>query len=218
MLQGLTGIRLVLADCADPARASEFNAWYDRYARDCVRPGLLRTAARFDARVGAPRYLALYETGLPDPLGAWLDTFEHPARRHAHDRNELLATALRASYALVAAVPEPDGSPLSGPITIAFSDAHEAVGSISRDAWRAHLLAGLIATGGQRAASFELIDGSPAPPRFVEVYDGCVWAGDEWPVPSLALPGRRVRAYELRWSMASDGRCSIGAGNAGCEE
>jgi hypothetical protein len=191
---------LVLADCADPARDDEFNAWYDRYASDCLRPGLLRTAARFDALAGAPAYLALYETAMPDPLGAWLDTFRHPARRHAYDTSELLATALRASYALVAAVPEPDGSPLSGPLTIVSSDGGPMTGE---DAWPERLRAGLAASRGRSAACFELLDGSPAPPRFVEIYEGC---SQPWmsPPPLRALRRRDVRSYEPRWFIAID--------------
>jgi hypothetical protein len=206
VLQGLTGIRLVLADCADPSRVDEFNAWYDRYASDCVRPGLLRTAARFDAREGTPGYLALYETSLPDPLGAWLDTFKHPARRHAHETSELLATALRASYALVSAVPEPDGSPLVGPVTIVASDAPDDPAVTSRDAWREHLRTAVAASGARGAACFELLDGSPAPPRFVEVYEGCSQArGQRIPGPPFsALRRRDVSSYELRWFVATD--------------
>jgi hypothetical protein len=190
----------VLADCADPARDDEFNAWYDRYASDCLRPGLLRSVARFEDREGSPEYLALYETAMPDPLGAWLNTFKHPARRHAHDASELLVTALRASYVLVAAVPDPDGSPLSGPLTIVSSDGG---GVIGEGAWHEHLSAGLVASGGRSAASFELLEGSPAPPRFVEIYEGC---SRPWTpaAPFRALRRRDVRRYEQRWLRAID--------------
>lgn len=68
-----TGILAVLADCKDPAREAEFNKWYDQvHLGDVLKTGLYFAASRYvntGITPGQPRYLAIYETDVHDPIG-----------------------------------------------------------------------------------------------------------------------------------------------------
>ncbi len=69
-----TGALVVLTDCKDPAREAEFNKWYDQvHLGDIIGTGLYFAAARYvntGLTPGQPKYLAIYETDRPDPIGA----------------------------------------------------------------------------------------------------------------------------------------------------
>lgn len=74
------GIRIVLADCTDPAREAEFNEWYNRtHLADILSSGLFTTATRYERinpEPGEAKYLAIYETDRED-----LETVLEEARR-----------------------------------------------------------------------------------------------------------------------------------------
>ncbi len=67
-----SGILFVLTDCSDPAREAEFSKWYDQvHVPDVLGTGLYFAAERFvntNPGAGQPKFLALYETDLPDPI------------------------------------------------------------------------------------------------------------------------------------------------------
>ncbi len=102
----IAGERVVLCNCADPAREAEFNAWYDAYAVDILWPRLLVNVRRYrraDDLPGndGPRYLALYDIITDDLAAAWPVTRDHPTRPR-RDRSPLLDTLLAATFERVA--------------------------------------------------------------------------------------------------------------------
>jgi hypothetical protein len=68
------GILLVLSHCKDPARAAEFNRWYeDIHVADILETGAFHTAYRYeslDPQATQATYLALYETEQSNPAKA----------------------------------------------------------------------------------------------------------------------------------------------------
>jgi hypothetical protein len=87
-------LSVVMADCADPVKEAEWNAWYDHsHVPNLVRiPGYLsgarfrvRTDPRFGPRPMGPKYLALYEWEGPHCL----HTLGDPETMHPAARAEL---------------------------------------------------------------------------------------------------------------------------------
>jgi hypothetical protein len=102
MQQQVTGERVVLCNCADPAREDEFNAWYDAYAVDILWPRLLVNVRRYrlieaTADADSPRYMALYDIASDDLPQAWPLTRDHPTRPR-RERSALLDTRLAATF------------------------------------------------------------------------------------------------------------------------
>ncbi len=178
-----TGVRLVLANCADPSREAEFNQRYDAYAAALTEPGYFVSAARFTAAESPakdelPKYAALYEIALADPGEAWPLTSEHSGRV-VGQLSGLLDVRLRATYARLRpsalAEPPPD-------ITLVLSDPVEGVCPGAVAAW----LGAVHDTSG-----FVLVEGSPDPPLFLEVRAAAV---------TLATSGERARLLQPRLS------------------
>lgn len=100
----ITGLFAVQSHCADPAREKDFNAWYNtQHVHDVLATGLFHTAYRFEAvlpQTGQDRYLALYETDVPDLLMAVRELVErHRPRWQATGRySPLLQVTWRAIY------------------------------------------------------------------------------------------------------------------------
>jgi hypothetical protein len=151
-----TGVRLVLADCADGAREAEFNERYDAYAVALTEPGHLVTAARFAATgPGSPAYAALYDIELDDPGEAWPLTAPHSSRV-VGELGGLLDVTLRATYARLRPAPAAE-PPLE--LTLVLADPRPGVGRADVEEW-------------YRATDrdgYALVEGSPDPPLFLEV-------------------------------------------------
>lgn len=102
MQHQVTGERVVLCNCADPAREEKFNAWYDAYAVDILWPRLLVNVRRYRLIEAtpdddSPRYLALYDIVSDDLPQAWPLTRDHPTRPR-RERSPLLDTKLAATF------------------------------------------------------------------------------------------------------------------------
>ena len=168
-----TGVRFVLTNATDPGRADDYSAWYDDYENAIIRPGLLANAFRFENPHAAgtptdPRYAAIYDIVSPDPASAWPQIENSPGYpRHLFDdpRSRLVAPALRASYALTGSLEtDRDHGDLTG-VHIILSDG-------GTDTLRKQRAAALLKTGLFYGASrFRIIEGSPDPPAWLEVFE-----------------------------------------------
>jgi predicted dinucleotide-binding enzyme len=169
---GRTGVRLVLANPSDLSRLDEFNGWYDTYSAAITVPGYLANDIHFenpDADEGnSPRYATIYDIVSPDPATAWPDTEHSPAyptHLFSDPRARLVSPVLRASYALV-------GSQLNlgqhGPLT----GIHVILSNGSDDTERHQREAQILQTGlFYSAARFRIIEGSPEPAEWLEVFE-----------------------------------------------
>ena len=168
-----TGGRFVLTNATDPGHGDDYSAWYDDYESAIIRPGLLANAFRFENPHAAatptdPRYAAIYDIVSPDPASAWPRTENSPGYpRYLFDdpRSRLLAPALRASYALAGSLEtDSDHGDLTG-VHIILSDG-------GTDTLREQRAAALLETGLFYVASrFRIIEGSPDPPAWLEVFE-----------------------------------------------
>jgi hypothetical protein len=168
-----TGVRFVLTNATDPTRADDYSAWYDDYEHAIIRPGLLANAFRFENPNAAgtpadPRYAAIYDVVSPDPASAWPATENSPGYpRYLFDdpRSHLVAPALRASYALTGLLDtDGDHGDLTG-VHIILSDG-------GTDTVREQRAAALLKAGVFYGASrFRIIEGSPEPPAWLEVFE-----------------------------------------------
>ena len=168
-----TGVRLVLTNAADVNQTDDYDAWYDDYERALIRPGVIANAFRFENANAAgtetdPRYAALYDIVSPDPASAWPDTENSPDYpRYLFDdpRSRLVVPALRASYALTGSLGSDDDQGVLTGVHINLSDG-------GTDTVRAQRAAALLETGFFYAASrFRIIDGSPEPPAWLEIFE-----------------------------------------------
>jgi hypothetical protein len=148
-----SGVRLVLAGCTEPGRDDELNSWYDDYAADCTRPGRLVNAIRY-RNLGdeGPLYAAIYDMA-GDPETAWPETQDHPARL-VHTRSPLLDVALKASYRRIEPLDPVGDAPVPRTVTIVLSDDAAARSSSAT-----------------RVTRYELVEGEPDPPRFLEIHE-----------------------------------------------
>src|SRR4029077_4395320 len=104
----------------------------------------------------------------PDPATAWPDT-EHspayPAHLFSDPRAKLVSPALRASYALVGSQLKPGPH---GPVT----GIHVILSTGGDDTERQHREAQILQTGlFFSAARFRIIEGSPDPAEWLEVFE-----------------------------------------------
>lgn len=168
-----TGVRFVLTNLTDPGHADDYSAWYDDYENAIIRPGLLANAFRFENPDAAgtetdPRYAAIYDIVSPDPASAWPATENspnYPTHLFADPRSKLVAPALRASYAMTGSMETDDDERALTGVHIILSD-----GGI--DAARERRAAAVLDTGFFHAASrFQIIEGSPEPPVWLEVFE-----------------------------------------------
>src|SRR4051812_14723135 len=168
-----TGVRFVLTNATDPDRPDDYSAWYDAYENAIIHPGLLANAFRFENPNAAgtpadPRYAAIYDIVSPDPASAWPATEKsrrYPRYLFDDPRSRLVAPALRASYALTGAL-ETDGD--HGALT----GAHIILSDGGTDTVREQRAAALLKTGAFYGASrFRIIEGSPEPPAWLEVFE-----------------------------------------------
>jgi hypothetical protein len=168
-----TGVRFVLTNTTDPRRADDYSAWYDDYENAIIRPGLLANAFRFENPNAAgtstdTRYAAIYDIVSPDPASAW-PAIEHspgyPKYLFDDPRSGLVAPALRGSYALTGSLEtDSDHGDLTG-VQIILSDG-------GTDTVRDERAAALLKTGFFYSASrFRIIEGSPEPPEWLEVFE-----------------------------------------------
>ena len=154
----VTGERVVLCHCADPARDAEFNAWYDAYAVDILYPQILVNVRRYQridsgAESAGPQYLALYDVVGDDLPQAWPLTRDH-AKRPRRDRSPLLDTTLAATFARQAQRGR-IGSPRAEVMSLfvdpgTCADAGERLDGVLRAAMNAGAVA-----GGWRSANVE---------------------------------------------------------------
>jgi 8-hydroxy-5-deazaflavin:NADPH oxidoreductase len=168
-----TGVRFVLANPSDPSRLDEFNDWYDTYSAAITVPGYLANDIHFEnpdagGEGSSPRYATIYDIVSPDPATAWPDTEQSPAyptHLFGDPRASLVSPALRASYALV-------GSQLHlgqhGPLT----GIHVILSNGGDDTERQQREEQVLQTGlFYSAARFRIIEGSPAPAEWLEVFE-----------------------------------------------
>lgn len=168
-----TGVRFVLSNTADPARADDTSAWYDTYAAAITHPGLLVNAVRFENPTAAgtaadPRFAAIYDIAAPDPADAWPATEtapDYPSALFDDPRAQLLVPEFRGSYALVGSRTRPGGH---GPLT----GVYVVLSNGSNDTTRAQWAAGLLGTGQFYATDrFRLIEGAPEPAQWLELFE-----------------------------------------------
>jgi 8-hydroxy-5-deazaflavin:NADPH oxidoreductase len=168
-----TGVRFVLANPSDPSRLNEFNDWYDTYSAALTVPGYLANDIHFenpDASGGNtnPRYATIYDIVAPDPATAWPDTEHSPAyptQLFSDPRAKLVSPALRASYALIGSQLQPGQH---GPLT----GIHVILSNGGGDTERQHREAQILQTGlFYSAARFRIIEGSPEPAEWLEVFE-----------------------------------------------
>ncbi len=170
----VTGLRVVLSNCADASREAEFNAWYDAYAVDILWPRQLVNVQRYcnPARPGdalQPRYLALYDIVTPDPAIAWPETRDHPTRPR-RDKSPLLDTVLAATYKIERAT-GPARSGVTGVLAV-FSDCSDAARADEARAWRERLLSEAMASGVFARASLSVnVEGVPEQPQHLNVFE-----------------------------------------------
>jgi predicted dinucleotide-binding enzyme len=168
-----TGVRFVLTNPSDPSRLNEFNDWYDTYSAAIIVPGYLANDIHFenpDASGGNtnPRYATIYDIVAPDPATAWPDTEHSPAyptQLFSDPRAKLVSPALRASYALIGSQLQPGQH---GPLT----GIHVILSNGGDDTERQHTQAQILQTGlFYSAARFRIIEGSPDPAEWLEVFE-----------------------------------------------
>lgn len=168
-----TGVRFVLTNPSDPSRLDEFSDWYDSYSEAITVPGYLANDVHFEnpdasGQRNSPRYATTYDIVSPDPATAWPDTEHSPAyptHLFSDPRAKLVSPALRASYALVGSQLQPGQH---GPLT----GIHVILSNGSGDTERQHREAQILQTGlFYSAARFRLIEGSPAPAEWLEVFE-----------------------------------------------
>jgi hypothetical protein len=168
-----TGVRFVLTNPSDPGRLEDFTGWYDTYAAALTVPGYLANAFRFENRDGSlgrgsPLYATIYDIVTSDPAAAWPGTENspgYPALLFTDPRAKLVEPALRASYALVGSQDRPGGhGPLTG-IHVLLSNGGDDTGRHQREA--RVLRTGLF----YAAARFRIIEGSPEPAEWLEVFE-----------------------------------------------
>lgn len=168
-----TGVRFVLANPSDPSRLDEFNDWYDTYSAAITVPGYLANDVHFEnpdagGQGNTPRYATTYDIVSPDPATAWPDTEHSPAyptHLFSDPRAKLVSPALRASYALVASQLQPGQR---GPLT----GIHVILSTNGGDTERQHQEAQILQTGSfYSAARFRIIEGSPEPAEWLEVFE-----------------------------------------------
>jgi predicted dinucleotide-binding enzyme len=170
---GRTGVRFVLTNPSDPSRLDEFSDWYDTYSAALTVPGYLANDVHFEnpdasGERNSPRYATIYDIVSPDPATAWPDT-EHspsyPAHLFSDPRAKLVSPALRASYALVGSRLQPGQH---GPLT----GIHVILSNGGDDTERQHREAQILQTGRfYSAARFRIIEGSPEPAGWLEVFE-----------------------------------------------
>jgi hypothetical protein len=179
-----TGVRFVLTNPSDLSRLDEFSDWYDTYSAALTVPGYLASDVHFenpDASGGknSPRYATIYDIVSSDPATAWPDTEHSPAyptHLFSDPRAKLVSPALRASYALVGSQVQPGQH---GPLT----GIHVILSNGGGDTERQHQESQILQTGlFYSAARFRIIEGSPEPPEWLEVFE----TGD--PDPLHAYP------------------------------
>ncbi len=190
-MRATTGVRLVLANCADPAREAEFNRRYDAYAAALTEPGHFVTAARFAAVEASrtedlPRYAALYDIALDDPGRAWPLTRDHSSRV-VGPLSALLDVKLRATYVSLRR-----SAPAERPqeITLVLSDEREGVDRRQVEDW--------CRTVPDRTV-FALVEGSPKPPHFLEVLAAVGPSTAQTERSRLLQPRLCVRYRRLFW-------------------
>ena len=168
-----TGVRFVLANPSDPSRLDEFSDWYDTYSAAITVPGYLANDVHFEnpdasGDKTSPRYATIYDIVSPDPATAWPDTEQspvYPTHLFSDPRARLVSPALRASYALVGLQLQPGQH---GPLT----GIHVILSNGSGDAERQQREAQILQTGlFYSAARFRIIEGSPAPAEWLEVFE-----------------------------------------------
>lgn len=168
-----TGVRFVLTNATDASRADDYSAWYDDYEHAIIRPGLIANVYRFenpdaDGTPTDPRYAAIYDIVSRDPASAWPATEEspdYPSYLFDDPRSRLVAPALRASYALT-------GSLETGSDHGDLTGVHLILSDGGSDTVREQRAAALVKTGFFYAASrFRIIEGSPEPPEWLEVFE-----------------------------------------------
>jgi hypothetical protein len=168
-----TGVRFVLTNLTDPSHADDYSDWYDDYEAAIIRPGVIANAFRFENPYAAgtdtdPRYAAIYDLVTPNPASAWPATEnspDYPTHLFADPRSKLVAPALRGSYAMTGSMEtDSDRRALTG-VHIILSDG-------GTDAAREQRAAAVLDTGFFHAASrFRVIEGTPEPPGWLEVFE-----------------------------------------------
>jgi hypothetical protein len=168
-----TGVRLVLSNTADPARADDTTAWYNTYAAAITHPSLLVNAHRFENVTAAgtatdPRYAEIYDIATPDPADAWPATQalpDYPTSLFDDPRSQLVVPELRGSWALVGTRERPgDQGPLTGIYVVGSNGADDTA--------RAKRATELMRTGIFYVATrFRLIEGFPEATQWLEIFE-----------------------------------------------
>lgn len=168
-----TGVRFVLTNPSDPSRLDEFSDWYDTYSAAITALGYLANDVHFEnpdasSEPNSPRHSTIYDIVSSDPATAWPDTEQSPAypvHLFSDPRAQLVFPALRASYALVGSQLQPGEHGLLTGIHVILSNGG---GDTERQQREAQILqTGLFYS----AARFRLIEGSPDPAEWLEIFE-----------------------------------------------
>jgi hypothetical protein len=165
-----TGVRLVLSNCTDPACDDEFNDWYDAYATALTRPELFVDAARYrDAGAvhdpDSPTYVSVYGIAIDEPGEAWPRTHAWWEERGGQALSPLLQVPYRATYARLAG----PGIGTAWPrLALRLADCDAGREADAEEWLRAHVAA-VGEQPGLALTAYALVDGSPEPPRFLEL-------------------------------------------------
>jgi hypothetical protein len=168
-----TGVRLVLSNCAEPGREPELDNWYNDYAADCTRPGLLVNVVRYrNCMPGAnPRYAAVYDTVDARVERVWPETQHHPDRK-VHERSPLLDVVLKATYRRIPPLIPVNGAPLPRAIALVLSDYPDSAPSDEVSHCADNRIRSVVEShGAARASRYGIVDGEPNPPQFLEIYE-----------------------------------------------
>lgn len=168
-----TGVRFVLTNPSDPSRLDEFSDWYDTYSAAITALGYLANDVHFEnpdasSEPNSPRHSTIYDIVSSDPATAWPDTEQSPAypvHLFSDPRAQLVSPVLRASYALVGSQLQPGEHGLLTGIHVILSNGG---GDTERQQREAQILqTGLFYS----AARFRLIEGSPDPAEWLEIFE-----------------------------------------------
>jgi hypothetical protein len=168
-----TGVRFVLSNSADPARAADASAWYDTYTAAITGPGMLANVFRLENPEAAgtgqdARFAAVYDIVSPDPAAAWPATessTSYPKDLFDDPRAALIVPALRGSWASVGTVAS-GGRP--GRLTGAYLELSDEGDDVARYEWARRV----VGTGLFYAVTrFRLIEGFPEPAQWLEIYE-----------------------------------------------
>ena len=159
-------VRFILANCVDPEREDEFNAWYNSYGESLARIGLFKNIVRYESPGSNPRYSSVYDIDFAYPGLAWPMTRSHPAK--LGPAHPLLEVTLRGTYQRIGPCFPLVTNRVAKAITFVLSDCSDPAEIDAVDAYFDKFLG---STGAFNASRYALVEGLPDPPHYLEIYE-----------------------------------------------